>query len=105
MSGHRALIYSRVRKNPLNPAETDITRGERNQQVLQALMCKLSSVSTFLRLPFDGRDLTKPLATDLSPNDFAGLGWPKFRAGRTLHCRLGGTSTGGYIDRARTMRR
>jgi len=25
------------------------------------------------------------------------LGWAKFRAGRTLHCRLGGTSTGGDI--------
>ena len=33
LNGHRALIYSRVRKNLLNPAESDITRGERNQQV------------------------------------------------------------------------
>jgi LCP family protein required for cell wall assembly len=97
MSGQRALIYSRVRKNALNPAESDITRGERNQQVLQALMSKLASFSTFMRLPFDGKDLTKPLATDLSANDFAGLGWAKFRAGHTLHCRLGGTSTGGDI--------
>ena len=51
MSGQRALIYSRVRKNALNPAESDITRGERNQQVLQALMSKLASFSTFMRLP------------------------------------------------------
>jgi hypothetical protein len=65
--------------------------------VLQALMSKLASFSTFMRLPFDGKDLTKPLATDLSANDFAGLGWAKFRAGHTLHCRLGGTSTGGDI--------
>ena len=34
LNGRRALIYSRVRKNALNPAESDITRGERNQQVL-----------------------------------------------------------------------
>jgi len=97
LSGQRALIYSRVRKNALNPAESDITRGERNQQVLQALMSRLASFSTFMRLPFDGKKLTKPLATDLSANDFAGLGWAKFRADRTLHCRLGGTSTGGDI--------
>ena len=97
MSGQRALIYSRVRKNVLNPADTDITRGERNQQVIQALMSKLASFSTFMRLPFEGKNLTKPLATDLSANDFAGLGWAKFRADRTLHCRLGGTSTGGDI--------
>ncbi|HZE28981.1 MAG TPA: LCP family protein [Gaiellaceae bacterium] len=97
MSGQRALIYSRVRKNALNPAESDITRGERNQQVLQALMSKLASFSTFMRLPLEGKKLMKPLATDLSANDFVGLGWAKFRAGRTLHCRLGGTSTGGDI--------
>jgi polyisoprenyl-teichoic acid--peptidoglycan teichoic acid transferase len=97
MNGRRALIYSRVRKNLLNPAESDITRGERNQQVLQALMSKLASFNTFMRLPLIGGDLMKPLATDLSANDFAALGWSKFRSSRTLHCRLGGTSTGGDI--------
>jgi polyisoprenyl-teichoic acid--peptidoglycan teichoic acid transferase len=97
MNGQRALIYSRVRKNLLDPAESDITRGERNQQVLQALMSKLASFNTFMRLPLIGTDVTKPLATDLSANDFAALGWAKFRSGRTIHCRLGGTSTGGDI--------
>ncbi|HET7760213.1 MAG TPA: LCP family protein [Gaiellaceae bacterium] len=97
MNGQRALIYSRVRKNALNPGDSDITREARNQQVIQALMSKLASFSTFMRLPLNGKDLTKPLATDLSANDFVALGWAKFRAGRTLHCRLGGTSTGGDI--------
>jgi LCP family protein required for cell wall assembly len=97
MNGQRALIYSRVRKNLLDPSESDITRGERNQQVLQALLSKLASFSTFMRLPLIGGDLMKPLATDLSANDFAAIGWAKFRADRTLHCRLGGTSTGGDI--------
>jgi polyisoprenyl-teichoic acid--peptidoglycan teichoic acid transferase len=96
MNGQRALVYSRVRKNLLNPGDSDITRGERNQQVLQALMSKLAGFDTFMRLPFIGGDLTKPLATDMSANDFAALGWSKFR-GRTIHCRLGGTSTGGDI--------
>ena len=97
LNGRRALIYSRVRKNLLNPAESDITRGERNQQVLQALMSKLASFGTFMRMPLIGGDLMKPLATDLSANQFIGLGWAKFRAHRTIHCRLGGTSTGGDI--------
>jgi polyisoprenyl-teichoic acid--peptidoglycan teichoic acid transferase len=97
MNGQRALIYSRVRKNLLDPAESDITRGERNQQVLQALMSKLASFSTFMKLPLIGGDVMKPLATDLSANDFVALGWAKFRAGTTLHCRLGGVSTGGDI--------
>jgi LCP family protein required for cell wall assembly len=97
MNGRRALIYSRVRKNLLDPGESDITRGERNQQVLQALMSKLASFSTFMRMPLIGGDLMKPLATDLSANNFIALGWAKFRADHTLHCRLGGISTGGDI--------
>jgi polyisoprenyl-teichoic acid--peptidoglycan teichoic acid transferase len=97
MSGRRALIYSRVRKNLLNPAESDIDRGRRNQDVLQALLTKLASFDTFMRMPLIGGDLLKPLATDLSANQFVALGWAKFRSHRTLHCRLGGTSTGGDI--------
>ena len=97
LNGRRALIYSRVRKNLLNPAESDITRGERNQQVLQALMSKLAGFDTFMRMPWIGSDLMKPLATDLSANQFVALGWAKLRARHTLHCRLGGTSTGGDI--------
>jgi polyisoprenyl-teichoic acid--peptidoglycan teichoic acid transferase len=97
LDGRRALIYSRVRKNLLDPAESDITRGERNQQVLQAVMSKLASYSTFMRMPFMGKDLMKPLATDLSANQFVQLGWNKFRAKSTIHCRLGGISTGGDI--------
>jgi len=97
LDGRRALIYSRVRKNALDPAESDITRTERNQQVLQAVMGKLASYRTFMRMPFIGGDLMKPLATDLSANQFVALGWNKFRAGHTIHCRLGGISTGGDI--------
>ncbi len=97
LNGQRALIYSRVRKNLLDSAESDITRGERNQQVLQALMSKLAGFGTFIRMPFIGGDLMKPLATDLSANQFIELGWNKFRADRAIHCRLGGISTGGDI--------
>jgi LCP family protein required for cell wall assembly len=97
LNGRRALIYSRVRENLLDPSSTDITRGEHNQEVLQATMSKLASFSTFMRLPLVGGSLLKPLATDLSTNDFMSLGWAKFRAGSTIHCRLGGTSTGSDI--------
>ena len=98
MNGHRALIYARIRVNLLNPADSDISRGAHQQQVMQAAMSKLASVSTFLRLPFSGGDLMKPLSTDLSTMQFLQLGWVKFRAGSTLHCRLGGRSLGdGFI--------
>jgi anionic cell wall polymer biosynthesis LytR-Cps2A-Psr (LCP) family protein len=98
MDGHRALIYSRIRENRLNPADTDITRGQRQQAVMQATLQKLASPGTFFRLPFSGGKLMKPLATDLSTWQFMQLGWVKFRAGSTLHCRLGGKDFGdGFI--------
>src|SRR5919197_6156562 len=51
LKGRRALIYSRLRKKLLDPAETANTRGERNQQVLQALMSRLASFGTYVRTP------------------------------------------------------
>jgi LCP family protein required for cell wall assembly len=98
MDGHRALIYSRVRENRLNPADTDISRGQRQQDVMQATLRKLASPGMFFRLPFSGGNLMKPLATDMSTWQFMQLGWVKFRAGSTLRCRLGGKDYGdGYI--------
>jgi LCP family protein required for cell wall assembly len=99
MDGHRALIYARVRKNKLNPADTDFSRAEHNQQVLQAVAGKLTAFWTLVKLPFIGNDLLAPVATDLSTHAFISLGWTKFRSssGRTLHCRLGGEPSGGEI--------
>jgi LCP family protein required for cell wall assembly len=92
MNGKRALIYSRVRENRLDPSENDLTRGGRQQEVVEAMTGKLVSPGTFVRLPFIGGDLVKPLTTDLSSGQLLQLGWVKFRAnaGRALHCRLGG---------------
>ncbi len=98
MNGHRALIYSRIRENRLNPGDSDITRALRQQQVMQQTLSKLASPSMFFRLPFSGSTLLSPIATDLSTWQFVQLGWVKFRAGTTLHCRLGGKDYGdGYI--------
>lgn len=98
MNGQRALIYSRIRENRLNPGDSDITRALRQQDVMQQTLSKLASASTFFRLPFDGSKLLAPIATDISTMQFAQLAWVKFRAGTTLHCRLGGTDFGdGYI--------
>jgi LCP family protein required for cell wall assembly len=99
MDGRRALIYSRIRENQLDPRDTDITRGGRQQAVLRAALHKLLGLGTFVKLPFDGKSLLKPLTTDLSAWQFVQLGWVLKRAGdgKALHCRLGGTSAGGDI--------
>ena len=86
-------IYARVRVNQLDPADNDITRGERQQAVVQALADEITSFRTFLRMPFIGDELVAPLATDLSANQFLQLGWVKRRTPSSgiLRCRLGGT--------------
>ena len=43
MNGQRALIYSRIRENRLDPAETDFTRQPRQQAVMQAVLSKFTS--------------------------------------------------------------
>jgi LCP family protein required for cell wall assembly len=92
MDGRRALVYSRIRHNLLNPAETDFDRARRQQQVVAATLDKVTSVGTAAKLPFVGGDLVTPLATDLSAWELIQLGWVYFRgdAARALHCRLGG---------------
>lgn len=93
LDGRRALIYARIRKNDLNPGESDITRGERGQRVIDAIQGEIVGVSGFLRMPLIGDDVVKPLATDLSTGELLQLAWVRRRAAgdRTLRCRLGGT--------------
>jgi LCP family protein required for cell wall assembly len=92
MSGHEALIFSRVRENQLDGSFTDFNRQRDQQLVEQATLAKLSSPSLFFKLPFKGSSLLQPIATDLSTWKLMQLAWVKFRAGHTIHCRLGGTS-------------
>ena len=82
MNGQRALIYSRIRENQLNPADSDITRGLRQQAVMRAVMAKLLGAGTVLHLPFNGDSLLNPLTTDLSAWQFMQLGWVLKRAGQ-----------------------
>ncbi len=97
MNGQRALIYSRIRENVLDPSETDFTRGARQQAVLNAVASKFTSFGTLLRMPFSGSSFVKPLTTDLTAGQLLQLGWVKFRAGdgSSVHCRLGGDFGGG----------
>jgi polyisoprenyl-teichoic acid--peptidoglycan teichoic acid transferase len=92
MTGHEALIFSRIRENQLDRSFTDFDRQRDQQLVEQATLSKLSRPSLFFSLPFSGSSLLKPIATDLSTWQLLQLAWVKFRSGSTIHCRLGGTS-------------
>jgi hypothetical protein len=76
----------------LDPAETDITRGARQQAVMEAVAAKFTAPGTLVRMPFSGSSFVKPLTTDLSAGQLMQLGWVKFRASNSgsIHCRLGG---------------
>jgi LCP family protein required for cell wall assembly len=97
MNGERALVYSRIRENQLDPSENDITRGARQQAVIDAVTSKIASAATFFKMPFSGDSYVKPLTTDLSTAQLTQLGWVKFRSsnGSAVHCRLGGDLGGG----------
>jgi LCP family protein required for cell wall assembly len=92
MDGRRALVYARIRKNVLDPAETDFTRSRRQQQVIEATIRKVTTFRTAVRFPWIGSDIVTPLATDLDTQQALSLGWASFRADpkNALHCRLGG---------------
>jgi LCP family protein required for cell wall assembly len=92
LNGHQALIFSRIRENQLDSSWTDFNRQHNQQLVVQATLSKLSSPSLFFSLPFNGGSLLKPIATDLSTWKLLQLAWVKFRAGKSVHCRLGGTA-------------
>jgi polyisoprenyl-teichoic acid--peptidoglycan teichoic acid transferase len=100
LDGRHALAYARVRENTADPSDNDLTRGLRQQRVLQAIAHGLASPGTVFHLPSVGRTIGKPLTTDLSADQLLALGWRQMRASSTLHCRLGGvtTSVGGASE-------
>ena len=106
MDGHRARVYSRIRENKLDPADTDVSRTERQQAVIQALLGKLTSPGVLAKMPFIGDEVMKPLTTDLSAGELVQLGLVKKRSGSELRCRLGGTpSFGGFLQPDEEARR
>jgi LCP family protein required for cell wall assembly len=65
LDGRDALTLARTRENKCNPAENDLTRVRRQQQILNAIKSKLLSPSTFFRLPLASWDAPKVLRTDM----------------------------------------
>jgi LCP family protein required for cell wall assembly len=65
LNGEQALVLARTRENRCNPAENDLTRALRQQQILNAVKSQLLSPSTFFRLPLASWDAPKVLRTDM----------------------------------------
>jgi LCP family protein required for cell wall assembly len=65
LDGEQALILARTRENSCNPAENDLTREKRQQEILNAIKSQLLSPSTFLRLPWASWYAPQTLRTDM----------------------------------------
>jgi LCP family protein required for cell wall assembly len=65
LDGTKALGYSRVRKNPCAPQETDLDRAARQQEVLNGIRHQLLSPTTFFRLPLVSWRAPKALRSDM----------------------------------------
>jgi LCP family protein required for cell wall assembly len=65
LNGRRALGFARVRKNPCAPGEDDRARAARQQEVLRAMGDKVTSVETFLRLPWVSWQAPRALKSDM----------------------------------------
>jgi LCP family protein required for cell wall assembly len=65
LDGRDALTYARTRHNACNPNDSDLTRVQHQQQILNAIKSKLLSPSAFLRLPLASWDAPKVLRTDM----------------------------------------
>jgi LCP family protein required for cell wall assembly len=65
LNGEQALVYARTRENRCNPSDSDLTRVEHQQEILNAIKSKLVSPSSFFRLPLASWDAPKVLRTDM----------------------------------------
>jgi LCP family protein required for cell wall assembly len=65
LTGRQALALARTRKNDCNPAENDLTRARRQQQILSAMKDRLFAPTTFARLPWVSWYTPKTMRTDM----------------------------------------
>ena len=65
LNGRQALALARTRKNSCNPAEDDLTRARRQQQILSAMKGSLLSPTTFFKLPWVSWYTPKTMRTDM----------------------------------------
>jgi LCP family protein required for cell wall assembly len=65
LNGTQALVLARTRENRCNPAENDITREKRQQEILNSIKSKLTSPATFFHLPWASWYAPRTIRTDM----------------------------------------
>jgi LCP family protein required for cell wall assembly len=93
IDGKQALALARTRKNDCNPAENDLTRARRQQQILGAIKDKVTSFETFIRLPWVAWAAPKAIRSDMSGPTLLGLVGAELTAGTAKPTVLRPTGT------------
>lgn len=73
LNGKQALALARTRKNSCNPAENDLTRARRQQQILSAMKGSLLSPMSVVRLPWIAWYTPETLRTDMGGPTLVGF--------------------------------
>ncbi|RKQ91718.1 LytR family transcriptional attenuator [Solirubrobacter pauli] len=81
IDGKQALALARTRKNECNPKESDLTRARRQQKILGAIKDKVTSVETFVRLPWVSWAAPKAVRSDMSGPTLLGVVGAELSAG------------------------
>ena len=81
INGKQALALARTRKNECNPKENDLTRARRQQKIMGSIKDKVTSVETFVRLPWVSWAAPKAIRSDMSGPSLLGLVGAELTAG------------------------
>ena len=81
INGKQALALARTRKNECNPRESDLTRARRQQKIMNSIKDKVTSVETFLRLPWVAWAAPKAIRSDMSGPTLLGVVGAELTAG------------------------
>ena len=65
LNGEQAMVLARTRENSCNPAENDLTREKRQQQILNAIKGQIFSLHTFTHLPWAAWDAPQTIRSDM----------------------------------------
>ncbi len=81
IDGKQALALARTRKNECNPRENDRTRARRQQKILAAMKDKITSLETFVRLPWVSWTAPKAVRSDMAGPSLLGIVGASLTAG------------------------
>jgi LCP family protein required for cell wall assembly len=73
INGRQALALARTRHNLCNAHDNDLTRAKRQQQLVAAMKDKVTSFSTFIRLPWVSWAAPKAVRTDMAGPSLLGV--------------------------------